>query len=82
MNTEVESKMVLRRRILPFLQRPWRASPSDPQPPRRKPPAWSGLKTGAESASIGVMSAAEARLHQKQFAQAQPTQSQTPAQKQ
>ena len=40
------------------------------QPPRRKPPAWRGVKSGVESASKGVMSGAAARLQQNSLRKA------------
>ena len=64
MTTEVESKMVSRRRIFALSRISGHTWPFDTQPPRRKPTAWSGVKIGAESASIGGTSAAEARLQQ------------------
>jgi hypothetical protein len=51
------------------LSLPGWASPFDPQTQRPKPPAWSGATSGAEGASNGVTSGAEARLHQNSLRQ-------------
>ena len=66
MTSEAESKMISRRGILPLLGLATalglalRYTAAEAQTP-----AWSGVKTGAESASIGVTSGVEASLHQK-----------------